>query len=131
MKEIKFRAYNRKDKRFYYFDLETVTKTYYPGYYHPITGEKDCELDDPILYSEKQLYTGHKDMNNVEIYDGDIVKAEIYTDDEVILEVKWENCAFVIDYEDSEVDMYVIGYFPGSLEVIGNIHQNEELLEKK
>ncbi len=71
---IKFRAYHKKENRFYFFDLETVTQTVYVGYYHPITDEKDCELDDPALYSEKQLYIGLKDKTEKEIYHKDCVK---------------------------------------------------------
>ncbi|NCC70620.1 hypothetical protein EOM09_03485 [bacterium] len=70
-------------------------------------------------------YTGLKDKNEKEIYDGDIVKTEtvegigriIYRDD---------FASFVVDFESGCWDsMEVI------MEIIGNIYENPELLERK
>jgi hypothetical protein len=52
------------------------------------------------------------------------VNASIYADETPKpFEVRWIPCCFVIDYEDSEADMFDIAQFPGSLEVIGNIYE--------
>jgi len=126
MREIKFRAYHKKEERFYYFDLETCTKTIYVGYYHPITSEKDCELDDPNLYSEKQLYTGLKDKNGKEIYGGDIVKTDeagwvaqvIYSrDDFMCIGLDEKGFSAMCNWEE--------------FEVIGNIYENPNLLDQR
>ena len=123
MREIKFRAYHKKEKRFYYFDLETVTQTVCVGYYHPMTGEKDCELDDYNLYSGKQFYTGLKDSEVVEEYFGDIIEED-------------DGTRRVIEDEVSFVAFRIIGgkgikYFWELLPhtVIGNIYENLELLK--
>jgi hypothetical protein len=51
------------------------------------------------------------------------VKSWIYDDDEQICTVYFNQGAFWIDHKDSEVDRFVIGEFPGSIEVIGHIHE--------
>ena len=70
-------------------------------------------------------YTGLKDKNEKEIYEGNIVKTEtvegigriIYRDD---------FASFVVDFESGCWDsMEVI------MEIIGNIYENPELLERK
>uniref|UniRef100_A0A6M3LPJ6 Putative YopX protein n=1 Tax=viral metagenome TaxID=1070528 RepID=A0A6M3LPJ6_9ZZZZ len=124
MREIKFRAYHKKEKRFYCFDLETCTQTHYVGYYHPITDEKDCELDDPTLYSKKQLYTGLQDKNGKEIYEGDICK---HTSGQVeVNSVEY----YVGEWHLEPHDLYLSDEC-GEVEVIGNIYENPELLKEE
>lgn len=73
-------------------------------------------------------YIGEKDIKGVKIYFQDLVKAWIYGDEEPqILQILYENCGFIIDYEDSESDCVLVGNFVGQLEIIGNIHDNPEL----
>ena len=78
-------------------------------------------------------FTGLKDSKRTkefpkgkEIFEGDIVSASIYGDETPqILKVYESKGAFVIDYEDSETDLTTVGWFVGSLEVIGTIHDPE------
>lgn len=125
MREIKFRAWSTADnKMFYdvYFDNLEVWLWEINEWNNISTiGDRyEGSLLKPAILMQ---YTGLKDRNGTEIYEGDVVKASIYSDDEKSFEVRWVNCAFVIDYEDSEADMYEIGGFPGQLEVIGNIYE--------
>lgn len=137
MREIKFRAYHKKEKRFYYFDLETCTQTIYIGYYHPITGEKDCELDDSSLYSEKQLYTGLKDKNGKEAYHKDIIKDFVlgelwiveWSDEYACFELQriTENTIKVKGIVETISACRIVDLG----EIIGNIYENKELLEQR
>ena len=79
-------------------------------------------------------YTELKDKNEKEIYEGDIVKIN----DEIIAKVIWDNDYlgyFLYANEENSIDSFENGEQPlydywGSIEVIGNIYDNPELLEK-
>ena len=66
-------------------------------------------------------YTGLKDENEREIYEGDIVKHAIWGD---VYEIMFEDGGFHVL---SSYDFQTINEYP--LEVIGNIYENPELLE--
>ena len=77
-------------------------------------------------------YTSLLDKNGKEIYEGDIVKA-LYppTYSNNIYKIRWWNDGFVC-YRDvmSKVKFEIFGVFSNeSIEVIGNIHKNPELIK--
>jgi uncharacterized phage protein (TIGR01671 family) len=133
MREIKFRAFNKKGG--YYCDVHSIEwlnggiSVQGPGV-HIGNGwatesngfKHDCDV---VL----EQFTGLKDRGGSEIYEGDIVKGCAKNpSDHFIVEFVSDpyNCAFM------GRSVFVGGVLHicfSSMEVIGNIHQNPELLE--
>jgi hypothetical protein len=89
-----------------------------------------------IIYLEKvkNIYTnnfeinyfiGLKDMNNKDIYEGDILEQN-----EELYRVEWNErlCCFVGYTKDRELEMFSFALRKKSIKVVGNIYQNIELL---
>ena len=134
MKELKFRAFSRNTGKF--IDLCREPKDYYDGWYfiHPCanTVVTVCNNQDgiyPDIYEEEfdlTQYTGVKDFNNQEIYEGDILR--IKTDMEFIVEVKFKEGQFLaVDIEDDEIifNLAKVSKRATEFEVIDNIFENK------
>jgi len=113
MREIKFRAW----------DGEKI---------HPdvIRTLSYCLIAEDITVEQ---YTGIKDKNGVDIYDGDYIKAK-----STVYKIEWFNTAFWAipesGYGSSQPISSLYEYEDGmayKVEVIGNIHENPDLLEEQ
>ena len=129
MREIKFRVWDKKNKKMvtiialYFFEGKSLEQISID------TDEGERQLID-IKNVEIMQYTGHKDKNGKEVYEGDILY-EIEDDDIYIYIVVWdeETASFGLKTPSGwEYDFY---YFIGdkqAFKLVGNIYENPELL---
>ena len=117
MREIKFRFYDKVKEEYIFYTLDEIIT-------FVITYDEDCELWGEEVVEQ---YTGLKDKNGVEIYEGDYYIDE----DGMKLTVKWDKytASFILLQED-ELDgwshkeqFYFMTPLNKWFEVIGNIHK--------
>ena len=109
MREIKFRSFDLDRKIMDFFDLDTY----------------DEETND--VYGTIQQYTGLKDKNGKEIYEGDVIKYNFYGEEYITLNVIFSAGCFEVDgawYSNCLSELV-----SSEIEIIGNIYENTELLK--
>lgn len=125
MREIKFQVWDSERKQMYHMSQNRFSFGLFEGHRAVSWEDVFAEKHDELIPLQ---YTGLKDRNGKEIYEGDILQ-----DPTGVGEVEWvqEHCAFVVfaknpnKYHSLESD--------GTLlysEVIGNIYETPELLHE-
>ena len=125
MRDIKFRAFDK--------DLKRILKVKEIDFEYRIVTLEISELSiKKILFEDVELlqYTGLKDKNGKEVYEGDV-----FIHNNHKFEVVWDSTRFIgLDNNRSGKGYccYVDSHYKdgsSSIEVIGNIYENPELLE--
>lgn len=130
MRELKFRVWSEEDRE-YRTDLSV---------FRLVEGKVFCTSPSYSLEGDRfdvEQYTGLKDKNGKEIYEGDVVKASgtLKTSGFGVGAIEMVQQQFIImdapTYDDPKLGRteWLGGYAEQQLEVIGNIHENPELLE--
>ena len=120
MKGLKFRVWEEREKEYdtWSYILDDSGNLFRNAYGALI----ECDKKDYII----EQYTGLEDKNGKEIYEGDIVSVRNKNrkNEYDIGVVEFGKAAFRCPF--------LLGkYHSGQVEVIGNIHENADLMEKK
>jgi hypothetical protein len=131
MREIKFRAWDGKGLRYDVTGFEHGRENEMAGvfldgdYYAIVDNVNECDSNNPCAVVMQS--TGLKDKNGKEIYEGDIINQDF--------KYGWKNHVMELMHstasDDMGLDMYGYPDVDGACEVIGNIYENHELLEKE
>ena len=135
-REIKFRVYDEDLKKMRYLNGSHDFICFDGkgnGYYHNMqTGLGEW-------FSDLMQYTGLKDKNGVEIYEGDICKGNRFSDEDDLFIIKYGKYK-TKDWKEKYIsNTYQYGWFaefiktkdqvhlviPNGIKVIGNIYENE------
>ena len=135
-REIKFKAWDKENKKWiknnYYLDLDGIA---FSLCFHSCECGTGGEHQEEVGNVELMQYTGLKDRNGVEIYEGDIVYCKVYdkkhyASNEGKREIYWGK-EFGFCFREQEYTHGLPLSWGGykDIEIIGNIYENPELLQ--
>lgn len=135
-RKIKYRVWDNENKSYddpYSYAYYAMTQDGGLDFY--CHGDHMDKADPDVYFIEQ--YTGLKDKNGKEIYEGDIIREEIdfnskMTDGVFTYVVEWDDDTLCYklkaDVESIHDELWEVN---ASVKVIGNIHENPELLEEE
>ena len=129
MRKIKFRACIKKEKCIFQVTEMNFRSNGMVYSVSPNQGEDWFLVEEDV---ELMQYTGLKDKNGIEIYEGDILKVQ--NRNYIVL---FKEGSFIGKNKDdgrvSEPILYILMNYPTKNEckIVGNIYENKELLERE
>lgn len=129
MREIKFRAWLKEKKEM----IDNARPDFFCKQLHYLC-DNSAGGQDVLGVSTEDIelmqYTGLKDKNNKEIYEGDILSDG---NNEKLYKVIFENGSFRAEFEGDfeEYSFDLINVVAQGCEIVGNIYENPKLLGEK
>ena len=126
MRDIKFRAWDKDLKRWTNYSIDDGLLMFYDE--HADCWEIDREGERFILCQ----FTGLKNINGKEIYEGDIVRAVGFFKWIGVAKYSDKNQAFVFEGIDKNYrgNIVFMSQFDQGFKILGNIYENPELLKE-
>lgn len=141
-REIKFRAWNKRNKKMYYkvmvgmwgskevMDDENYTACMIYEYSNDNPKIGEWLHFEPCDDMELMEYTGHKDKNGKEIYEGDIIVYWDGVEERYKLAViKFDEGSFIMINDRISWNIYLTDE-NDEIKIVGNICENKDLLKE-
>lgn len=130
MREIKFRAWLKEDKKM--VNVETMDFTDKSIQYLKKSEINNAYILRRVSFDDVELmqYTGLNDKNDKEIYEGDIL---FFRDENTKYVVVWQDAAFIIksiEIRKYSEEMCWLDDTEICCEIVGNVYENKNLLEE-
>ena len=117
MRQIKFRQFDKRLKEFMFFELNN-------GCVHIINSDIES-FDIDRKDSPQEQFTGLTDKNNIDIYEGDIIKHNDRSIKACVVSLV-HGCWMAVAKNGDRC--FKIYWHLSQVEVIGNIHQNGDMI---
>lgn len=135
MRKFEFRAYDKEKKLMIYTDDQSWCDKY-----NMLVGDslRDKVFSVGLFYETLSQFTGLNDENGKGIYEGDIIQKNCFdgkNEYEFLGVVVYDHSGFCLE-KTKNLEMLSFGHYNKELnrfvkeEIIGNIYENPELLEK-
>ena len=143
MRELRFRVWIKDEERYY---DESDEESYMIVPNGNVTYTSESYEEDGVWFNDTtsatndvvvEQYTGLKDKNGKEIYEGDIIQEEIdfnskMTDGVYTYVVEWDSDTLCYGLRGNGNSIHdLLWEVNASVEIVGNIHENPELLEEE
>ena len=125
MREIKIRAWDKEQKEWVKYSITDNI----PIFCHNTSRWKTDKEGKRFILCQ---YTGLKNFNGKEIYEGDIVRAVVFSKWIGVAKYSDKNQAFVFECIDKNYrgNIVFMSQFDQGFKILGNIYENPEMLEE-
>src|SRR5574343_25253 len=127
MRPIKLRIWHKAERMMFLATSITFNKKgdVIAGYARELLGEFAWAIDEVELLQ----FTGLLDCNGKEIFEGDVVFSKEWQPNEY--EIGFRDGCFCLKHPRNTGGCYPNAIYAQPMEIIGNIYENKELLEKQ